>query len=196
MGLKEIVLRSLLVLLTVFSVTLIMLFFYREAQNIPEKPLVAEFHDLVPSVQQQIECLASNIYFESAHEPEEGKIAVAFVTMNRVHSNLWPNTICDVVLERGRNSRSGKIVCQFSWYCEPRPKAMWQSGYLPNKNDRLYNEIRDLAVRFYMNYENMYDPSYGAVFYHADYVSPGWRNVTKTNVIGRHIFYVRKENRI
>jgi len=189
-------LRSLTVYLTGVLIVCIVLSFYYVAKNITPKPLVAEFNDLTKSTQKEIECLANNIYFESAHEPEKGQIAVAFVTLNRVNSNLWPNTICEVVLEKGKNPLSGKTVCQFSWYCEERPKAMWQSRYLTKTDNRLYNEIRDLAVKVYLNYENMKDPTYGAVFYHADYVSPGWRNVTKTNVIGRHIFYVRKETRI
>jgi N-acetylmuramoyl-L-alanine amidase len=192
---KENDLRSLLVYLTGVLIVCIVASFYYVAKNISEKPLIAEFDDLTPQAKRQIECLADNIYFESAHEPAEGKIAVAFVTMNRVYSSLWPNNICDVVLEKGRNPVTGKIVCQFSWYCEERPKAMRESRYLTKTNNQLYNEIRDLAVQFYLNYENMEDPSRGAVFYHADYVSPGWRNVTKTTVIGRHIFYVRKETR-
>jgi spore germination cell wall hydrolase CwlJ-like protein len=38
----------------------------------------------------------------------------------------------------------------------------------------------------------MTDPSNGALFYHADYVDPKWKNMIRTNVIGRHIFYNRK----
>jgi spore germination cell wall hydrolase CwlJ-like protein len=33
---------------------------------------------------KQLECLARNIYWESANQPFEGKVAVAQVTMNRV----------------------------------------------------------------------------------------------------------------
>jgi spore germination cell wall hydrolase CwlJ-like protein len=39
----------------------------------------------------------------------------------------------------------------------------------------------------------MEDPSKGAMFYHADYVFPQWKNMTKTAVIGRHIFYNKKD---
>ena len=187
--------RLLIASITGVLILCIVASFHYFVQNIPDKPLVAEFKDLTPEKQRQIECLADNIYFESAHEPVDGKIAVAFVTMNRVYSPLWPNTICDVVLQKGRNPHTGRIVCQFSWFCEERPKAMWQSRYLTKTDNRLYNEIRELSVQFYLNYENMEDPSMGAVFYHADYVNPRWRNVTKTTVIGRHIFYVRKETR-
>jgi spore germination cell wall hydrolase CwlJ-like protein len=55
----------------------------------------------------------------------------------------------------------------------------------------LYNDIRELAVSVYINYERMIDPSNGALFYHADYVNPGWRNMKTTAIVGRHIFYNR-----
>jgi spore germination cell wall hydrolase CwlJ-like protein len=55
----------------------------------------------------------------------------------------------------------------------------------------LYNEIRELAVSVYINYERMIDPSNGALFYHADYVNPGWKNMRTTAVVGRHIFYAK-----
>jgi spore germination cell wall hydrolase CwlJ-like protein len=42
----------------------------------------------------------------------------------------------------------------------------------------------------------MIDPSRGSLFYHADYVSPNWRGLQKVTVIGRHIFYVKPEDKI
>jgi hypothetical protein len=66
---------------------------------------------------------------------------------------------------------------------------------LTNSNNSLYNDIRNLAIYVYANYELLNDPTNGALFYHADYVRPGWRNMEKTAVIGRHIFYIRKDLR-
>jgi spore germination cell wall hydrolase CwlJ-like protein len=57
----------------------------------------------------------------------------------------------------------------------------------------LYNEIRDLAVYVVMNYENIKDVTYGATYYHADYVNPAW-GLPKTTKIGRHIFYKKKSD--
>ena len=48
---------------------------------------------------KQIECLALNIYFEAAVESTAGKLAVAQVTLNRVKSQQYPETICKVVYE-------------------------------------------------------------------------------------------------
>ena len=152
-------------------------------------PYKAYFNNLTADTKKQIECLAENIYFEAAHEPEQGKVAVAFVTLNRVKSKHFENDICGVVKQKAGG------VCQFSWYCEDRPKAISQNRLLTNSNNLLYNDIRNLAIYVYANYEMINDPTKGALFYHADYVRPGWRNMEKTAVIGRHIFYIRKDLR-
>lgn len=151
-----------------------------------DMPTNVEYRDLAGPVKKEIDCLADNIYFESAHEPQTGKIGVAFVTMNRVKSGIFPDSICEVVKQQDSN------VCQFSWYCEPGPKRKSITKVLTKQNDSLYNDIRKLAVTFYLNHENMKDPTKGALFYHADYVNPQWNNLKRTVVIGRHIFYNRK----
>jgi len=142
---------------------------------------------LNPFAQKQVECLADNIFFESAYEPEKGKIAVAFVTLNRVNSQIFPDNICDVVKQRTQH------VCQFSWYCESGPRSLSYTKDLTNAQKVLYNEIYELAMHVYANHEKMKDPTKGALFYHADYVNPRWPNMIKTAVIGRHIFYNRKD---
>ena len=66
---------------------------------------------------QENECLSLNIYHESRSDSFAGRIAVADVTLNRVDSNLFPNTICEVVkpashaneLERQRGSGSWHV---------------------------------------------------------------------------------------
>ena len=54
----------------------------------------------------QLECMAKNIYFEAAIESTAGKLAVAQVTLNRVNSTRFPNTICGVV-KQGRHYSNG-----------------------------------------------------------------------------------------
>lgn len=127
---------------------------------------------------QQVECLAENMYFEAGHEPDDGKIAVALVTLNRLQSGNYADDICGVVKQKTGNT------CQFSWYCD----RTFTDRRLTIKHTPLYNEIRDLAVYVLMNYERMSDLTHGATYYHADYVNPGWR-LPKTTKIGRHIFY-------
>ena len=42
-------------------------------------------------------CLALNVYFEARSEDVVGQYAVAEVTLNRVASDRFPDTVCDVV---------------------------------------------------------------------------------------------------
>ena len=63
---------------------------------------------------EELYCLANNIYFESRNQPKLGQIAVGQVTMNRVNSPKFPNTVCGVVKQGGEKRNR----CQFSWYCD------------------------------------------------------------------------------
>ena len=138
---------------------------------------------LTKQTQKELHCLAENIYFEARNEPVNGMIGVAFVTMNRVNSGKYPSTICDVVKQKINGT------CQFSWWCESQPYQMSVSKVLTKENNPKYNEIMKIALYFYANHEKIKDPTKGALYYHADYVNPGWKNVVRTKQIGRHIFY-------
>lgn len=129
---------------------------------------------------KQVDCLAENIYHEAAYEPQDGKVAVALVTMNRTQDPRFPKDICGVVKQKTTG------VCQFSWFC---------MGKLPIKDRDAYETAKDIAVHVYANYENLKDITRGALYYHADYVDPRWK-LNKTVKIGHHIFYKEKENRI
>jgi len=128
---------------------------------------------------RQLECLALNIYREAGYEPFEGKVAVAQVTLNRVTSPDFPNDICQVVYQK--NIVYQKVICQFSWYCDRvhRNRPI---------NARAYGESMDVAKKVLM--EGFRLPGLtDALYYHADYVSPGWRNKERIVKIGAHIFY-------
>jgi spore germination cell wall hydrolase CwlJ-like protein len=127
---------------------------------------------------KQLECLTKNIYWEAASEPFEGKVGVAQVTMNRVESGKFASSVCGVVYQK--NVFYEKVVCQFSWFCEtthkirPIHKPLW---------------LESEAVAKKVLLEGFRLPSLeNALFYHADYVSPGWK-LPRIEKIGRHIFY-------
>lgn len=161
---------------------------FAHLEHLYRPELKLSFNELPKETQKQITCLADNIFFESAHEPTEGKKAVAFVTLNRMYSGQYPNQICDVVKQKT------KFTCQFSWYCEEKPKRISYSKDLTSRQEVLYNEIRDIAIYVYLNYDRIKDPTKGALFYHADYVNPYWsKHKIKTVQIGRHIFYMKRE---
>ena len=127
---------------------------------------------------KQLECLTRNIYWEAASEPFEGKVAVAQVTMNRVAQGKFGDSVCEVIYQR--NVFYERVICQFSWVCETTHKTrpvhppLWAESELVAKKVLLEN-FRLPGLK-------------GALYYHADYVSPGWK-LPKIDQIGRHIFY-------
>jgi len=127
---------------------------------------------------KQLDCLTKNIYWEAALEPFEGKVGVAQVTMNRVASGKFADTVCGVVYQK--NIIYQKVICQFSWYCET-------SGQIRPVQKEKWKESEEVAKKVLL--ENFRLPSLkNALYYHADYVNPNW-NKPKIDKIGRHIFY-------
>lgn len=123
--------------------------------------------------EEQLICMAQNVYFESRSETMEGMVAVAFVTLNRVEHRQWPNSVCGVVYQPS----------QFSW-----------TNQIDVANARLNSKAWNNAVyvaRQVMN-GHFEDPTNGATFYHADYIrTPRWaRQMQVSTVIGAHVFYV------
>lgn len=156
-----------------------------QAQDLSDKFVV----DIKQQIQKekQIECLADNIYHEAKGESFKGKVAVAFVTLNRTMSSFFPDNVCSVVKQK--NERG----CQFSWYCQSNKKAKSQKKLLTKETEPVYNESRKVAEYVYYNHKHINDPTKGATFYHADYVSPSWRmSFKQTTKIGKHIFYKPK----
>ena len=128
--------------------------------------------------ERQLACLARNIYFEAGNEPFEGKVAVAQVTINRAQTEGFPDDICRVVYQK--NIIYQRVICQFSWYCDRESAS--RVIHRP-----VYNESMDVAIKVLL--EGFRLPSLTeALYYHADYVSPGWKRERITK-IGRHIFY-------
>lgn len=128
--------------------------------------------------ERQLECLARNIYHEAGHEPFEGKVAVAQVTMNRAESGKFPSDLCRVVYQK--NVVMEKVVCQFSWYCDSGPKTR-------PIHQGTYKECYTVAQKVLL--EGFRLPGLSdAMYYHADYVNPKWGK-EKITQIGRHIFY-------
>jgi len=128
--------------------------------------------------EQQLACLARNIYYEAGSEPFEGKVAVAQVTLNRAAASQFPDDICQVVYQK--NIVYTKVICQFSWVCD-RPNA------IRPVDSAVYAESMIVAKKVLL--ENFRLPSLNnALYFHGDYINPGWKK-EKIAHIGRHIFY-------
>lgn len=133
-------------------------------------------------------CLALNIYFESRGENLAGKFAVADVVLNRVRDNRWPNTVCGVITQSKTvpHWKTGKPLpirnkCQFSWYCDGRSD-------IPD-DINAWKESQIIAVQI-LHGDLFRGLTEGATHYHANYVSPKWKERFKlVGRIGDHIFY-------
>lgn len=156
---------------------------------VTEFPMEVETVDIIPENVidlSELECLATNIYFEARGEPLSGQIAVAQVTMNRVRSYRFPDSICDVVYQARLNSRGNPIrhQCQFSWYCDGKLEIIGDR--------RKYDDILRVAADFLRNEDQFIDLVGGAEYYHSTKVSPHWASVyIQTASISDHIFYRR-----
>ena len=121
-------------------------------------------------------CLALNVYFEARSEPINSQFAVAEVTMNRVKSNAYPDSVCEVVWQRK----------QFSWTHDgksdkPKNSYAW----------RLALAVAKSTLSDTNGYTSQLPPN--TLHYHADYVSPYWvGQYKKVGTIGRHIFYKKE----
>ena len=139
---------------------------------------------------KEVMCMAKNIFFEAAIESTAGKLAVAQVTLNRVNSKYYPNTVCGVVYEGPHYTASNGLQlpirdrCQFSWYCDGK-------GDEPRENTRLWNDTQELAKYVLLRQDELPDITDGALHYHADYITaPRWAGRKhKTAKIDTHIFY-------
>ena len=165
------VVTALAVLLVSINLAIVPIKSY--AQSIMVEEVGAEFNE-------EVNCLAQNIYYEAAKEPYEGKLAVAQVTLNRVNSGKFANTVCGVVKQKDKIN--GVMICQFSWFCNQaymhiiRNQYQWEESVIAAKK----------ALTEPVAHDGIYRS--GAMYYHANYINPGWK-LTKVAQIGNHIFY-------
>lgn len=117
---------------------------------------------------EELKCLAVGVYYESKSEPLAGQLAVAEVILNRSNSGRFPGSVCSVIKQPGQFSfvRRGKIPT-------PPANALWRKA---------------LAVAQVAQKELWDSPVDEALFFHANYVRPGWKRPV-AGKIGNHIFY-------
>jgi hypothetical protein len=121
-----------------------------------------------------VRCLAYAIYYEAGNQSVDGQKAVAQVVLNRVRNPTFPRTVCGVVFQ-GAHSKG----CQFTFACDgsmaraPEVTA-WRRAAAVAESALAGGVMAQVGV---------------ATYYHADYVSPHWSNLSKTAKVGAHIFY-------
>ena len=118
---------------------------------------------------REIGCLAGAIYFEAKSESLAGQLAVGRVIVARSKSGRFPNSYCGVVYQPS----------QFSFV---RGTAM--PGI--SKASRQWKNA--VAVAQIAHSGTWRSPVEGALYFHAAYVSPGWR-LKRVGQIENHVFY-------
>lgn len=161
----------------------------------------------------EMECLIQNMYFEARSDGYAGMYAVTMVVLNRVDDTRYPDTICGVV-QQGPTKESWKTRqhpelkdservyypvrnrCQFSWYCDGKSDDMNDVSAFTLATD-IATLVADVAASNSNGYGYptdvfLLDITEGATHYHANYVSPNWRNDRGMEFItrvGTHLFY-------
>jgi len=155
--------------------------------------------------------LACNVYWEARSETVEGMMAVVAVTLNRVGSKHYPNTVREVVWQRK----------QFSWTHDgkvdrPKNRPSWKQALQIARRFTVTKEKvqsicptatqinaamldwPDPGCSAYKNLVSIHvllaqrvDPTMGALFYHTDDITPPYWVLEEKRVakIGKHIFY-------
>ena len=120
------------------------------------------------TIDRELRCLAGAVYFESRGESLPGQLAVAHVVINRAQSGRFPTSMCGVVYQKRQFSfvRGGRMPTI-------REGAQWDKAVA----------IAQIALD-----GSWKNHAPGALFFHARYVSPGWRK-TRIAQIDNHIFY-------
>ena len=143
--------------------------------KLPADPVLDPEAIFADSSTAERKCLALNIYFESRGESQVGQEFIGWVTLNRVLNTEFPNDICAVVWQDG----------QFSWTKDgksdkPAEPAAWATA-------------QAIADQLLLSYGVDRDPTEGATYFHAGYVSPDWaKRFERVVRIDNHIFYADK----
>lgn len=140
---------------------------------------VRSMDTLIPEVRQanrtdqdQMLCLALNIYHEIRGGKPRDQWAVAFVTINRTKRSAFnARTVCDVVWARG----------QFSW-------TVWATRAQLPREKAAWAESQRKAVLL-LSGEKMNDPTNGSTHFYQAKLNPGWaRRLVNKVRIGTHMF--------
>ena len=121
---------------------------------------------------RDVDCLTKNIYYEAGNQDDVGTYAVATVTLNRLKTGVWGNSVCKVVY----------APAQFSWTLLRK---------LNKPDPTLYARSREVAIMSLQGHR-VYGLEH-SLLYHADYIrTPNWADVReRVGKIGVHVFYNR-----
>lgn len=139
-----------------------------EAPPVPDWP-EPDFAAMITNDDTEVHCISLNIYHEARGSTIEDQIATALVVMNRVESQRWPDTPCEVVWQ----SR------QFSWT---------HDGRSDNPYDRdAWALAQIIAEQVYEG--RVEDITNGSTHYHTLTINPRWSRYRENEqIIGAHLY--------
>lgn len=126
-------------------------------------------------------CLAKNIFFEARGTDEKEKIRIINITMNRLNSGKFADTLCGVVYQHK----------QFSWTHEARKRTgnvetLYKGKPGELEQWRISQEMAEKALT-----EGYNDLTHGSLYYHVTYIKKpkSWRRVQESSRSKWHIYY-------
>ena len=159
--------------------------------------------------EDELKCMAENIYFEGRAEPMTGKVAIGNVVMNRVASNRHPDTICEVVHEgphreswktRGKDVPDSERIywpirnkCDFSWYCDGKSDAIMLTDYQGRTIQANMDAwVESIKIARMALEGTLPDLTQGATHYfNPSLANPKWQYAfTQVAIIDNHTFFV------
>jgi N-acetylmuramoyl-L-alanine amidase len=135
-------------------------------------PTLAELvvtHAGTTTLDEESDCLARAVYFESRGEPLSGQLAVAEVIINRARSGRFAPTLCGVVRQPS----------QFSFV---------RRGYIPQPPQASRDWHTAVAIARIATDRLARGGAPQALFFHARRINPRWR-LTRVATVGNHVFY-------
>lgn len=143
---------------------------------LPAQPVSARSLAALVSAQPQpadlpreLHCLAGAVYFEAKSESLVGQLAVGRVIVARSKSGRFPNSYCGVVFQPSQFS----FVRGSSMPGIAKGSKQWKNA---------------VAIAQIAHAGSWHSPVEGALYFHASYVSPGWR-LRRVGRVENHVFY-------
>lgn len=118
---------------------------------------------------RELNCLARAIYHEAKSETFNGQLAVGRVIVARSKSGRFADTYCGVVFQPSQFS----FVRGSSLPAVPKASRQWKNA---------------VAIAQIAHEGSWRSPVEGALYFHAAFVSPGWR-LTRMARVDNHVFY-------
>jgi len=154
------------------------------------------------SIEDEVKCMADNIYHEARNQSIDGMYAVGYVVMNRVNHSDFPRRIDGVIASKQQRTNTNaceviydgklskwnnaplKYKCQFSWYCDGKSDKI--------KDNRAMIVAIAIATDIVkwnrINFNT--DITANSLYYHTKKVNPEWnKTFEKVITIDDHIFY-------